>query len=194
MAQPVSVFSAETNNAAAKPHLPPGVKSLLLNADEFALFSLDPEPDFEHKSTNAFVNHAVLGQIKIITMTTRTSLVAALDEGIGGMGNGLALLPDCFNPRHGVRARKNGETVEFLICFECEQIEVYSSKGTNWFFRTTRNPAAVFNRVHRRVGLPNPGRTRRHFGPRSRQDSRKDKNAKALGLRVFSAMKHQYYF
>ena len=36
-----------------------------LNADEFALFSLDPEPDFEHKSTNAFVNHAVLGQIKI---------------------------------------------------------------------------------------------------------------------------------
>jgi hypothetical protein len=49
MAQPL--FSVETNSVAAKPQLPSELESFLKNADEFTLFSLNPDPDFEHKST-----------------------------------------------------------------------------------------------------------------------------------------------
>ena len=31
----------------------------------------------------------------------------------------------CFNPRHAVRAEKDGEVVELIICFECNHMYVY---------------------------------------------------------------------
>ena len=158
MTQPAFVFSAETNGIAANVRLPVELEDFLKNADEFTLFSLNPDPDFEHKSTNTFQNHVILGQIKIKRSTTRASLIAALDDGIGA--DELHIpgvnydLPNCFNPRHGIRAKKGDETVEFLICFECSQIQVSSNKGKSWFFITTKKPAAVFNSILKKNGVP----------------------------------------
>ena len=159
MAQPV--FSAETNSVAAKPQLPAELEIFLKDADEFMLFSLNPDFDFEHKSTNTFQNHVILGQIKIKRPITRATLIAALNDGIGAefenVPPGVTVnLPDCFNPRHGIRAKKGDETVEFLICFECSQIQVSSNKGKSWFFITTEKPAAVFNSVLKKNGVPLP--------------------------------------
>ena len=160
LTQPARVSASETNNVPAKAGLPAELDNFLTNADEFTLFSLNPEPDFEHKSTNTFQNHVILGQIRIIRATTRASLISALDEGIGDKGLNVpgmpAPLPDCFNPRHGIRAKKGDETVEFLICFECAQIQASSNKGKSWFFTTSKRPAATFNRVLKRNGVPLP--------------------------------------
>ncbi len=159
---PSSLFGQ--TNSATKPHLPADLEHLLENADEFVLLSLDPTPDFERKSKNTFRKHPILGQTEIKAASERANLIAALNEGISARGvtssNGVvfaqAPLPDCFNPRHGIRGEKNGETVEFLICFECEQIKINSSNGTDWFFQTSKKPAAIFNRVLKKAGVPLP--------------------------------------
>ncbi len=34
-----------------------------------------------------------------------------------------AYVIECFNPRHGLRLQIGGRTIDFLICFECQQVE-----------------------------------------------------------------------
>jgi hypothetical protein len=135
----------------APKYLPSDLRHFLESADEFTLYSLNPGPE-EHPGTNTFYFHKILGQIKIEKTAERTKLVTALSDGIAG---GCAMA-DCFNPRHGIRAVKNGVAVDFLICFQCGAIEVFSSKGTNWSFPVCRTPADVFNGVLKKAGVSLP--------------------------------------
>jgi len=32
----------------------------------------------------------------------------------------------CFNPRHAIRARSGSIDYDFLLCYECERVELYS--------------------------------------------------------------------
>ena len=137
------------------------LQDFLKDADEFTLFSINPEPDFQHQSTNTFQNHAILGHFDVTSAETRQKLITALDDGIGedmkSIPPGVAVpLPDCFNPRHGIRAKKGDETVEFLICFECHQIQISSNWGKSWFFTTSSKPASVFNHVLKKAHIPLP--------------------------------------
>jgi len=159
--QSAPLFSAETNTSATpKSFLPLDLKNLLTQADEFTLLSLNPTPDFEHKATKTFHNHAILGQTKIKNGAPRDKLVTALADGIGAKElniPGVINIPaDCFNPRHGIHAKQNDEAVDFLICFECGQIQANSNRGTNWSFLTTCKPAAAFNRALRNAGVRLP--------------------------------------
>ena len=159
---PLVSFSSETNTASPpKTYLPIELQIFLKNADTFTLFSIEPIPDYEHKSTNTFQGYAIVGQLNVHSLSTREKLVAALDDGIRGEYKSVppgveVALPDCFNPRHGIRATKGDETIEFLICFECAQIQVSSNRGKSWFFMTTKKPAGVFNSVLRRAHVPLP--------------------------------------
>jgi hypothetical protein len=36
----------------------------------------------------------------------------------------------CFAPRHGLSASQGSDRVDFVICFECQQLEVYRSSGS----------------------------------------------------------------
>ena len=60
----------------------------------------------------------------------------------------------CFEPRHGIRLARVGETTDLVICFECLEIHMYSEDGTRSVFLMTRSPAAVFNQALRDAGLP----------------------------------------
>ena len=151
--------AAETN---APPQtltqLPAELQDALKNADNFTLYSIKPEPDFQHTSTNTFEDHVILGQVDVKSKDTRTKLIAALKDGIDEQNKrvppGVIWLPDCFNPRHGIRATKGNETVELLICFECEQIQGSSNQGKSWSFITTRTPAPIFNGVLKKAHVP----------------------------------------
>ena len=160
LAQTAWVSALVTNNVPTKPSLPAELENFLAKAEIFTLFSLNPHPDVEQKSTNTFANHAILGQVNIVQATTRASLISALNDGIEDAGLGASgvpsPLPSCFNPRHGIRAKKVDETVEFLICFECAQIQVSSNKGKRWFLMTNKRPTEIFNQVLRKNGLRLP--------------------------------------
>jgi hypothetical protein len=131
---------SQTNRAIVFPKLPTETKTFLLTASEFILFSLDPDLDFEHKAKITFKEHRVIGSTSISATEERTNLVKALEYGIAN-GAGAA---DCFDPRHGIRAKKGDQTIECLICFECGTVLVYSNTSTNGYV-TSKDPSKTFN-------------------------------------------------
>jgi hypothetical protein len=132
--------------------LPADLRHFLENADEFTLYSLNPELDFPHKAPNIFHYYPILGQVRIETGIERTNLVTVLSNAIAEGGP----MADCFDPRHGIRAKRDGETVDFIICFECGAINAFSSKGTNWIFPVSGSASALFNQTLQKAGVPLP--------------------------------------
>jgi len=128
------------------PKLPAETKSFLMTADEFTLLSLDPKLDAKLKAKVAFRGHRILGSTPIVT-EERTNLVNELENGIANAD----FVAMCFNPRHGIRAKKADQTIECLICFECAQVIIYSNSATNGY-GTDGTPAKAFNdslRIHK---------------------------------------------
>ena len=157
--------NSTNRTATAVWHLPPALKRVLNDADEFVLFSLDPTPDFEHKSKNTFKRYPVIGQTRIKASSTRRRLTEELDNAIRAgdgltISNGVVFLSgpfaSCFNPRHGIRAKRSSETVELLICFECEQVQIDSSKKAERVLKLTRKPSRAFNAVLTSAGVALP--------------------------------------
>jgi len=133
------VFS-QTNKVFEFPKLPADTKAFLMTADEFTLLSLDPNRDAGRKAKVAFKGYRVVGSTPIVASEERTNLVNALENGIA---NANAVI-FCFNPRHGIRAKKAGQTMECLICFECAQVIIYSNSTTNGY-GTSSEPSKTFN-------------------------------------------------
>ena len=159
------LFASETNSVSPQSgSLPVELENLLTNADEFTLFSINPDPDFDHQSTNIFQGHAILGQLNIKSVETRIKLIAVLDDGIAQMAKieagGMYWSTDCFNPRHGICASKGDKSVELLICFECGQIQIHSNDGRSWNFGLPvgkgHGSQNVFDCILKQGGIPLP--------------------------------------
>src|SRR5215469_2018886 len=73
-------------NIFPRAHLPADVEDALKNADTFTLFSIDPAPDYEHKFTNTFQDHVILGRLDVKSLDRRQELINALNSGIGAEG------------------------------------------------------------------------------------------------------------
>lgn len=135
---------------SADSKIPENARSALDKADEFELLSLDPDRKQE-ESEDDFHGWKVLGRTQIKDADTRAKVVAALKKGVGENDG---IVARCFNPRHGIRATYEGETVEFVICFECFQVLVYAGEKGDGSFLTTASPQPVFDDVLREAGVP----------------------------------------
>jgi hypothetical protein len=149
------VFYAPTNSSRgfppAKP-LPPELKNILREADNFTLFSLNPDPDNVNTNRVTFHDYEILGNTLLNDKQTRHQVVTALESGVA---NGKSRAR-CFLPRHGIRAVQGTSRVDFVICFECQSLYVYSSRGTSVStnsFTTTSEPAEVFNEILEKAGV-----------------------------------------
>jgi hypothetical protein len=160
-----TLVNSTNRTATAVYHLPATLQRVLKDADEFILFSLDPTPDSEHKATNTFKRYPVIGQTEIKAYSTRRQLTEELDNAIraeGGLtvSNGVISLSGpfahCFNPRHGIRARKSREKVDLLICFECGQVQIGSNSETERVLKLTKKPSKIFDAVLTSQGVPLP--------------------------------------
>jgi hypothetical protein len=129
----------------------PRVASTALDAaDRYELLSLDPRlrvpatPDLFH-------GFRVLGQTVVSDEGTRRELNRALRKGAESI---FANRPRCFNPRHGIRVTRAGRTTDFLICFECEQVEVWSGDQLVADWMTDSSPQPMFDQVLQHAGVP----------------------------------------
>ena len=77
--------------------------------------------------------------------------IAALKQGVSENVDGMAA--SCFNPRHGIRVIEKGVTTDFVICFECLQVQVYSGSSTSGFL-TMSSPQPEFDKVLKAAGVP----------------------------------------
>jgi hypothetical protein len=100
--------------------VPPAVRSILEEAEHVELISIDPNS--LGKLKDGYYGWKVIGKLEIKNAETRQSVIAAVERAIS-QGAPRAM---CFVPRHAIHASTNdGRTIDLLICFVCNRVEVY---------------------------------------------------------------------
>jgi hypothetical protein len=97
-----------------------------------------------------FGRYPVLGKVEIKDAGKREEIFAVLEKGIRDSDGRIA---KCFLPRHVVRAVSKGKTVDYIVCFQCLQVQVVAD-GKSKTLPITAEPLAVFNRHLKAAGIP----------------------------------------
>jgi hypothetical protein len=150
------------NQITQQNRIPEAVDRLFDKAETFELYSLDPERKFDKggkvvEVKDGFHGWQVLGKTLVKGEVERKRLADALR--LGAEDNfGMAAL--CFIPRHGLRLKGGGKTVDLVICFECLQVQVYADNEKPEGFLTTGEPQEVFDATLKAAGvkLPKPAK------------------------------------
>lgn len=133
------------SSGCSNQRLPDSTVVVLEQADQFELLALDPVPT---KSDHAFHGYAVLGAAKISQTDTRRRLISALRQ---SMRKRDWVVATCFNPRHGIRATRNGKQIDLVICFECLSFRLYGDREET--FLITNTPKTLFDEVLKNSGV-----------------------------------------
>jgi hypothetical protein len=128
------------------PGIPHAAWNALNDADRYELLSLNP-----HLSESDYYGHEILGQTLIQDAAVRERLNNALQAGVRA-SDGRAYA--CFNPRHGIRVTHAGVVTDFLICFECRQVQVWRGDQEIAHFLVSDSPQAVFDDVLKSADVP----------------------------------------
>lgn len=86
----------------------------------------------------------ILQSCSITSLATREQLFKALDDGID-QWSGTPI--DCFNPRHGIRVESDGVNVDYLICFQCQNYQIWEGDKHVSGGMTTASPKSTFDSV-----------------------------------------------
>ena len=90
--------------------------------DRLTLYSIKTETTESEEEKGRFHDYPILGTVEITGVAQRHEIMMAVNEGITKGDIAAA----CFWPRHAIRTITDGKTVDYVICFHCSQIEVYS--------------------------------------------------------------------
>lgn len=121
---------------------------LLRNADMLLVFSLEPVAG--PSDPKGFHGWPVLGQVGV-DKEDREEFVKAVLAGAAPKDSERAL---CFDPRHGIRAVSKDGTVDLVICFECSQVEVFYSGGSNDYFIPNSTLHETLSKRLSKAGIP----------------------------------------
>ena len=123
-----TVLRAQTEDAAKRPSIsehefPSEVTIALKAPNKAVLYSLEPweEPAPGESTLHGF---KIIGQLNLdrdLEQTVVAQFKAAITTW-DGTGAG------CFDPRHGLTVTSGGKTYDFLLCYECGELEIFSGK------------------------------------------------------------------
>jgi len=132
---------------------PPPSKMILDNSEKFYLYSLQSErlADADLKTMPNFHGYPISGQVCVRPKPERAELVAALRGELGKRSD-----CSCFAPTYGVRVVRRRQTVDLLISFACEQMEVWDDRGRHRISVAAKAQDA-FNHVLAEYDVPLPG-------------------------------------
>lgn len=121
--------------------------------DQLTLYSINGLVTARGKvpeSEDEFHGFPVLGKVELIDAVKRQEIMAALKEGVTRSDGNMA---KCFWPRHAIRAVEKGHMVDYVICFECFQMEVHEGSTMN-LKPVTREPQSLFNKYLNEADVP----------------------------------------
>jgi hypothetical protein len=121
--------------------------------DSMTVYSLDGmyEPKKGEKPTGEmFHGYPVLGKTGITSPKDRSAILAAIKKGIAKSDREEY---KCFWPRHGVRLMQSGKTIEYLICFQCLQLDEFLD-GRRSHKTTADTSAKLLDEQLRSAGVP----------------------------------------
>lgn len=123
------LFALAGCSASSRPGALPDELKLLEGATSIELVALDPLKASMRQSPPADVmrGFGVLGRATLSDAARCDELVRLIARGIAESDGSAAM---CFNPRHGLRVRRDGRTLELLICYECLQMRAWSDAGS----------------------------------------------------------------
>jgi hypothetical protein len=139
-------------NRKIRAAFPPDVKLVLEKSDKFYLYALQPErlPEADLKTMPNFHGYPISGQARVRPTPQRTDLLAALWGGLGKRSECA-----CFEPRYGVRVVRGSKTVDLVIGFTCEQMEIYDDRGTHQI-TVSASTQRAFNHILAEYDVPLP--------------------------------------
>jgi uncharacterized protein (TIGR03067 family) len=134
---------------AAENKLPEAAQKALEGAKDLDLYSLDPTAG--EKAKDEFHGWRVLGKTTL-KKDDANAVAAAVVKGVADSDGSV---PDCFNPRHGVRVTgADGTAYDFVICFECLQIKVYAGAKELPGALTAKSPQPNLDKLLKDAGVP----------------------------------------
>ena len=144
-----------TSALAADPDVPAAIEKLADSPSRVVLYSLDP--DKRHiesvEPEKIFHDYVIRGRADITDAAERRAFLQALARGArDAVPN---VIHACFNPRHALRIEQGSYAADFVICFECLQVQTCGFQPAD-FFLTSAAPQATFDESLRRHNLPLP--------------------------------------
>ena len=119
--------------------------------DSLTIYSIDGRRQAQPaQDGEKFHGYPVLGKVDVEDAGKRSALVAAVKK---GMDDSDGTMAKCFWPRHGVRFASKGRTVEYVICFQCLQLQIHADGKTNTE-AITESPAATLNQYLQNAKVP----------------------------------------
>ncbi len=125
--------------------LPATVNRAMNEPTSVTVFSLHPGSTVAPWYRQRFHGFRILGQVTV--EGTEQKVVTASLKKILNDWNG-AVPPCILEPRHGVRITRGGRTIDFLICFQCQKMFIFSG-GPSHLDRSFTGSADALNAVLR---------------------------------------------
>ena len=123
-------------------------RSVLENCDKLTLYSLKPFPTHSENGKpdpGTFEDYPIVGKTEI-PADRRNEVLAQLYNGLAVPDNFLSF--GCFSPRHGLRAEKGKQCVDLMICFSCQQMQVFTEKRPDQMTTgISSEPRHAFDRI-----------------------------------------------
>lgn len=124
----------------------------LYSPKKMIIYSLDPEINLaENKDGPGFFHeYVILGSTEIINPNDKIIIANEIKNAYCYLSGGNFL---CFDPRHGVRIESEKATFDFLICYSCCAMHVYS--GNNLLHSPSiGGNKKVLNDILKRANIP----------------------------------------
>jgi len=138
---------------ATEPDVASALEELAHSPSRVVLYSLAPHPDPSIPVDQSFHSYQIRGRADVTEPAERQALLRALARGAREANPNV--VGACFNPRHGLRIEKGSYAADFIICFECLQVEACGLRVADGF-RTSTAPQVTFDESLRRHNLPLP--------------------------------------
>ena len=121
----VSLIGLLIRADAAPPRLPEDVFRALDRPSELTLYSTNPDSRAPHWwFSRWFHDYRIIGQVSVTDPAQRRLVAAVVRHAAQArvVGDSKCI----FSPRHAVRLSSGSATYDFLLCFACSEMEVYS--------------------------------------------------------------------
>ncbi len=118
------------------------------------VWSIDPRVEVEKSVPDSARHHPfhgfhVIGREEIRNKVEIAELLHAIIISIAEAPEESA---DCFEPRHGLRIYEDKGFVDLLLCYSCENGQIFEAKEVGWF-ATGKSAEAKFDAVFKKLKL-----------------------------------------
>lgn len=117
--------------------------------EQLTLYSVDGLKLQQPKTDGTFHGFPVLGKVEITDAAKRREIATALKNGLT-QSDGEVF--DCFWPRHAIRTVEKGRVIDYVICFQCLQLEAHDGDSIS-VKPVTRKPQSVLNKHLQEAGI-----------------------------------------